>query len=455
MKKTLFWAGGVGLGVNATLLAFDDTDSPEGMCTTYLATLMIEEFSDHSLIGLPRLVRLNPNIPWKTRGNAAICLAFGEASGRGRVCGEIAGEPVRFHERGRPADPLDLMSRAKRLVERTARFECDKTNPGIVVSAKRPPPGLYWKTVRGVTALKDVEKNLESAGAIWMKFKNGRGVIGASAAMSWRPRDRTWEVIAYREPSRWGTPRGIDERSVKEMDRATKHTFNNFDYANGHVAIAPGSPCPILFGIRGDSPQELLRARRMIRGEQQDRWLLFLTNQATEDHMVDRRVSSLQRWESARVRAEVMATPRTIAGGHVIVRVSDGDEIDAAFYEPSREFREVGRALRVGDEVLLFGSVRDVPRSLNVEKMRVMKLVQDLRKAHNPLCGKCGKRMGSLGAGKGFRCKRCGRKAPEDAAIYREIPREISPDWYEPPVASRRHLHKPLRRMSRVNIDNI
>ena len=455
MTKTLFWAWGVGRCVTATLLAFDDTDSPEGMCTTYLATLMIEELSQYSLIGPPRLVRLNPNIPWKTRGNAAICLGFGIASGNGKVCGEIEGKPVLCYDRGRPVDPEILMGTAKMLVEKMAKFECDKTNPGIVVSRKKPSQGLYWRTVRGITELRDVERTLASCGATWKRFKNGRGVIGASAAMSWRPRDRTWEVIAYREPSRWGTSRSIDAESVKKMDRSTARTFNNYDYVHKHVAIAPGSPCPILFGIRGDSPAELLKARKMIRAEKQDRWLLFMTNQATEDHIVDRMIGSLQKWESARVRARVVAPPKTVPGGHVIVRVSDGDEIDAAFYEPSKEFREIGRSLRIGDEVLLYGSVRDVPRSLNVEKVRVLKLAQELEKVHNPSCRKCGKRMGSLGAGKGYRCKRCGRRAPEHAAEMRKIRRELSTGWYEPPVASRRHLHKPLRRLSRVNIDSI
>ncbi len=441
--------------MTGTLLAFDDTDSPEGMCTTYLATLMIEELSDHDLIGLPRLVRLNPNIPWKTRGNAAVCLRFGTAKGPGKVCGEIRGDRIVYHESGRPVDPEDLLARAAALVKRVAHFECDKTNPGLAASALRPSPKLYWKTVRGITRLGEAEEGLRAVGGVWKKFKNGRGVIGATASMAWRPRDRTWEVIAYREPARWGTPRDIDAASVKRMDKATIKTFNNYDYENGHVAIAPGSPCPILFGIRGDSSAELLRARTMIRSEPQDRWLLFMTNQATEDHIVNRRVEFLRKWESARIRARVSGPSRTIKGGHVIVPVCDGSEIDAAFYEPSRGFREKGRGLRVGDDLVLYGSVRDFPRSLNVEKIRVVRLADVVRKEHNPMCPSCRRRMGSLGKDKGYRCKRCGRKAPSSSAIMRREERQLRPGWYEPPVASRRHLHKPLRRMSREDIDRI
>ena len=432
-----------------TYLAFDDTDSPEGMCTTYLAALMIDHFSDHDLIGLPRLVRLNPNIPWKTRGNAAICLSLGKGTGRPKICGSLGDSSVLYYSRGKPSDPSEILPRASRVLERVAKFDCEKTNPGIVASNMRPSPSLYWKAVREVIKIGDVESALRRSGAAWKKYKNGRGVIGAAASMSWRPQDRTWEVIAYRSPKMFGKLRKIEPQSVIEMDKRTKWTFNNYDYESGHIAIMPGSPCPILFGIRGDSSSELLRARAMIRGEAQDKWLLFLTNQGTEDHIVRRSIGTLRIWESGLVRAHVVAPPVVIPGGHVIVRISDGNEIDAAFYEPSRGFREIAKRLMIGDEVTLMGSVRETPRSLNVEKMKVENLVDDVRKVRNPYCNKCRKTMGSLGSGHGFRCKKCGARAPYSLAIFEKFERGISTGWYEPPVASRRHLHKPLRRMTK------
>lgn len=443
-----------GFGVTATLLAFDDTDSPEGMCTTYLAPLMLRELASFDLLGLPRLVRLNPNIPWKTRGNAAVCLPLGHGIGKSEVCGDIAGETIRYYSRGRPADPKDLLETAAKVLERVSRFECDKTNPGIAASNRRPSPGFYWRVVREIAQIREAEAHLRAAGAVWKKYKSGRGVIGATAAMSWRPRDRTWEVIAYRSPSRFGKPREIDPESVIEMDKATHQTFNNYDYENGHVAITPGSPCPILFGIRGDSARELVRARTMIRSETQDMWLLFMTNQATEDHVVGRRVGALRPLDSARLKVTVSSAPRSIAGGHVILSVSDGHEIDAAFYEPSRRFREVARALIPGDGLTVIGSVRETPRSLNIEKVCVRSLVEDVRKEHNPVCGKCHKSMHSAGRGQGFICKKCGAKAPACKARFRKYPRAVRLGWHEPPVASRRHLHKPIRRMSRVELDS-
>ncbi|WP_455392385.1 hypothetical protein [[Eubacterium] cellulosolvens] len=54
----------------------DDTDSIKFGCTTYLVNDIISEFQDYRVVGYPYLVRLNPNIPWKTRGNGAVCIQF-------------------------------------------------------------------------------------------------------------------------------------------------------------------------------------------------------------------------------------------------------------------------------------------------------------------------------------------------------------------------------------------
>lgn len=437
------------------MLAFDDTDSPDGMCTTYLATILLEELSDLDLLGWPRLVRLNPNVPWKTRGNAAVCLPLGQGEGRGTLCGWLERGALRWHKSGTPVDPEELLDRAAAIIGKHARFECQTTNPGVVVSSTRPSPSLYWRAVREVVSLEDVESELAARGAHWRKFKSGRGVIGASAAMAWRPRDRTWEVITYRSPDMVGTPRNIDPDSVIQMDKGTRYTFNNYDPENGHIAVAPGSPCPVLFGIRGDSPQELLSAKDMIRGEQPAKWLVYLSNQGTEDHLVRRRVRDLRPGDSAKLSGRVSAPPTTIPGGHVIVRVEDGGEIDAAFYEQSGGMRDAARGLLPGDEIVAYGSVRSSPRSLNVEKLQVTRIQPHVRKTANPECRTCGKRMGSMGTGQGFRCKVCGARASQDAAVLEPVTRSVSVGWYEPPVSSRRHLHKPLRRMSRGNINKL
>ena len=66
----------------------------------------------------------------------------------------------------------------------------------------------------------------------------------------------------------------------------------------------------------------------------------------------------------------------------------------------------------------------------------------------NPVC-ECGKRMSSAGKGKGFKCKKCGKKIESDDKVPEKINRTLNKGWfYETPVSARRHLAKPLIRMN-------
>src|SRR5437879_7165543 len=83
-------------------IGIDDTDSLQGMCTTYLATEIVRDLTqEFDLIGFPRLVRLNPNIPWKTRGNGAVCLRIGRGEGPKSIVVSIAGRDIVFSRHGR------------------------------------------------------------------------------------------------------------------------------------------------------------------------------------------------------------------------------------------------------------------------------------------------------------------------------------------------------------------
>ena len=94
-------------------IGVDDTDSLQGMCTTFLATEIVRDLTrDHDLIGYPRLVRLNPSIPWKTRGNGAVCIRVGQGRGRGSCVGQIDGRPVVSYLRG------DLLDSAESVLKR-------------------------------------------------------------------------------------------------------------------------------------------------------------------------------------------------------------------------------------------------------------------------------------------------------------------------------------------------
>lgn len=426
-------------------IGVDDTDSLAGMCTTFLATELVRELThDFDLIGYPRLVRLNPNIPWKTRGNGAVCVRIGRGRGDSSVVGRIEARDIRMFRRSTPGPDAHVVSgTVARVVERLSRFEDETTNPGFAILHRPPPPGLYWRAVRHVVSLPEALRAARGRGLV-KQYKNGRGAVGAIAATAWRPHDRTYEILAYREGWRWGTPRRIDPQSVRLMDRAFPSTFNNYDFENDRVVIAPRSPCPVLLGIRGDNPTDLPAAMAKVEGERPERWLLFETNQGTDDHVVTGPSPRVN--ETARMTGRVESPARTIVGGHVVFRI---EGFDVVAYEPSKQFRRIVRQLSPGDRVRVVGAIRKSPRSLNLEKIEILELADVTRKLANPLCTDCRKRAKSLGKEAGYRCVRCGVRFPVQAAPTIPVARSLRPGWYQPPVGSRRHLSKPLERMFR------
>src|SRR5438046_9938317 len=196
-EPRLFWGERTSRSVMVLWIGVDDTDSLRGMCTTFLATEIVRDLTaDFDLIGYPRLVRLNPNIPWKTRGNGAVCMGFGEGVGRPFVVGSIAGRPIQAYSRGRTiSEQAAVADRIAPLVERWSRFDDSTTNPAFAVLRGQPTPTLYWRAVRGVVSKGSAQDGARGLGVV-RPYKNGRGLIGALAAIARRPRDRTHELHA-------------------------------------------------------------------------------------------------------------------------------------------------------------------------------------------------------------------------------------------------------------------
>ncbi|MCD6298988.1 MAG: DUF1743 domain-containing protein [Thermoplasmata archaeon] len=416
------------------------------MCTTHLAGDMVEELNNHGLdvIGMPRLVRLNPNIPWKTRGNGAIAIQFGKGGGRRKEIGYVNGKRYCYSRKVSDggADVEELAGALDKLIRKRAMLDGEQTNPGLVISERKTPYNLYRKAVRSIVTLDEVEYILKSVNALYIPYKNGRGLIGASAAIAWRPHDRTYELITYRN----GGKRWVDEESVKKMDGMLGKTFDSYDYENKHIQIMPNSPCPVMYGVRGDDENELPVAMDIIVSGEIKRWMLFESNQGTDEHLQRRRAGEVKPYESVIVTGRVSREPVTITGGHVIFSVSDGDELECAAYEPTKNFRHLVRNLHTGDRITLYGGVRKTPVTLNIEKMEIHSLTEIRKKVENPVCKKCGKHMKSMGNGKGYRCAVCGATAGEEEAVFEKVDRKIKPGFYEVPVVARRHLSKPLKR---------
>lgn len=400
-------------------IGIDDTDSPAGMCTTYLGARLIDGLRAAGMeVFEARLVRLNPNAPFKTRGNAAVCI-------------EVEGDRDR------------AFALASKLIEDLAEFSCANTNPGLVVAAHRPDPAFYWKAVRDFCTLEEARAVLDRNGALYRGWKNGRGLIGATAAVASVLPDRTWELLAYRRAACRGTPRIVDKASVFAAEAATwPHTWDSVDRENQVVVCVPHTPDPVLFGIRGESAGWVRRARSLIRAEETEREQVWVTNQGTDVHLVPGRIGALLEGRSYRVPGQVAEPPATGEGGHVCVVLEEDDRrLTCMAFEPTKGFRDVVRALVPGDIVLACGSYKK--ETLNLEKIRIDTLVDDLV-VRPPICTGCGARMTSAGKDKGYKCRKCGARSREPEVSVR--PRAVSPGWYEVPPTARRHLSRPLVR---------
>lgn len=378
------------------LLAFDDTDSPEGGCTTALVGPILARLGEDTLRGTPRLVRLDPACRFKTRGNAAVVLPL---------------------QRG--LDPAAVLEAALGEVERHARLSPGK-GAGIVVLGDAPAPEWYARAVQGPVGLAEVRRALERQHHAFLG--TGRGLIGAYCAGAWRPARATYELIAYREERRLGQARRVDPASLAAVEADHPETFDCVDAATGRPVMVPRTPCPVLYGLRATDPARLREAASRIVSEPVARWTLFETNHASDDHVPD----------AVLTPHVVTGPPEAMRGGHVRAPVrADTVERTLLAFEPTGRLRHAVLSLWPGDTVLPVGSLVD--GAVHLEKLLH---VPAPRPARTP-CPGCGAAMASSGAGAPRRCRRCGVRAP--GRLERSPPR-----WHEAAVSARRHLARPL-----------
>ena len=204
-------------------IGFDDTDSPNGGCTTYVAALIVEKLNTIgvSFLDYPRLVRLNPNVPWKTRGNGALCITV--------EC------------------TANKLTRIKKIVletvETNSKLGYGGTDPGIVfISGEIPQEvkNFAKKAEQSMLKIEDALKLAKQVNAEVVKFKKGRGVIGGLSAIGENLNaDHTFEIIAYRSLENLSKPRRVQVSSVKTMDEQSQFTFNNLDPENQQSFLSP------------------------------------------------------------------------------------------------------------------------------------------------------------------------------------------------------------------------
>jgi len=415
-------------------VAFDDTDSRAGRCTTHLAFKVAEELkkAGAKLVDYPLLIRLNPNIPWKTRGNGAVCLRL-QVPDAGRVIDYVRQAVEEGSAIGNGANPGVAFLQSDHVQAELQKFSalamCD------------------------VLSRQMAEKVAKASGVQYFTFGNGQGLVGSLGAMGCLLEgDHTYELIAYRRQENCGRPRVVNkERVIKFSSDTYPNTFNNYDRNHGRVLIAPHGPDPVYFGVRGESPDIVASALPALQPDEElDGWTIFRSNQGTNMHLQNEiRIAQAKAYTAGHVKCRVSTRPHAMEGGHVIFTVEqDGAEMPAAVYEPTG-LANVAAKLEAGDLIEIGVGVRKGttkhPKILNVEYLSVLELAT-VFDVLNPVCKVCGKRMKSEGRDKGYQCDRCKHKEAGAKKIFVPQERGIKTGLYVPTPKAHRHLTKPLQR---------
>ena len=122
-------------------IGIDDTDSMNGMCTTYICSVIIDElkYFGFNVVGYPRLIRLNPFARFKTRGNGALSFKL-------KVKDDNEVQKVK-----------DIVLKK---VEELSELEDDRTNPGVVFYCGEITDNLKsysLNVIRNIISIDDAE----------------------------------------------------------------------------------------------------------------------------------------------------------------------------------------------------------------------------------------------------------------------------------------------------------
>jgi len=420
-------------------IGFDDTDSPKGMCTTFLAYKIVDSLHKQKItfLDFPRLIRFNPNIPWKTRGNGAVSIKI------------------------KTKNPSKIKNQIKNLVSKYSDIK-NGANPGLVFFQNDSIPSEFkdfsnlalWQLINRNNAKKFAKQNkLE-----FFYYGNGQGLVGAIGAIGYHFDDHTLELLSYRKKQKFGKERKISTQSVKSMQENTfPNTFNSFDTKKGRVMITPHGPDPVFYGVRGENVNSLVSATKIIKSsEKLDGYMIFKSNQGTGDHLKNELdIDTLKPYASGNITGIVINTPKISKGGHVFFKtLAKNHEFWCAVYKETG-MSVTASNLITGDKIKVGGGVRkaskNFPRVINLEYIKILSLEKN-NLFTNPLCKKCNKKMKSKGKNQGFQCIRCGNKATKKTIA--KIPRKIKKQLYIPKISAHRHLTRPLQRMNTMNKNN-
>lgn len=447
------------------ILSFDDIDTVRGGCTTHFAATIIKLFLSKGwkLDDFPYLVRLNPDIPWKTRGNAAIVIIFTKEDGESlsHISNVIEKELKKYISSNEPvmgnSQPTFLVA--------DYNF--------LYIYAKFLHK-LYKTGLKKNLNVKKIEKELSEIGEninrniIIKSIIGNRGVIGALASIGFifEPKDYTFELLAYIKNKNKDT-RYLTDLYQFFLEHEDVTTFNNIDIYSRKPIITPHGPDPVLFGLRGDNPLILLYLFYEITKYFEviiDSWIIFKTNQGTDaHHTIDNGLSSYSLLYSQydavgwKIKKE-----KILPSGHHIYKITTIDQttlstrnFDLSSYRESLKMREILEKINDNHLFLISGNLRPIHKTseitINLEKNYVIYR----RSKHNhvkPLCIKCFNHLESTGKDGYFRCRKCRYRMKIREKIKLVMKSTITPTILHEPPMYQRHLTKPLRRFGREEI---
>ncbi len=402
-------------------IGLDDTDHPEVGCTTERMDNLIRTIRSNLDVEVVerRLVRLWPFAERRTRGNGALGAVIDIMSDDCEALFSICREWFEV-----------LLSDAK-------KFPPTKytSSPCMVISPTSTPNEWYWSAVRGHVDAHSRLREVTDHGCIVLSSMPSWGVVGASAAISWIPKpSSSWELIAWREPSLVGTRREVAHRAISALEEFHPETFVNRDPTKGRGMIAPRTPCPVLYGIRGATSQAVSQAHEWLQSrgdvERCAEHAAHRTNQLSDDHI------------ASTMTGTIVSGPKETKGGHShLVAFSGSRSVTLVAFSEGGPVNRLLRRLSPGDVVSWMG-LTSPDGSIHLEKLCLDSPTP--RIVSRPIC--CSNTMRSAGRNQGLRCRTCG-STEKKAWTSRRPDLQHSPvsgAWVEPTASNRRHLARPI-----------
>lgn len=436
------------------LIGLDSIDSYLGGCTTHFATYVVEEiFNLNGLItDYPRLIRLNPDIPWKTRGNGSVAIEAIIANKNVKKLVQNIKEKLYWYidkigGHYINSDPCIIFINGNKLTD----TELELLNRFSI--------NALYKLIK-IDEILEIKNIIKDKIIAEIKPFGNKGLIGAISAIgNFIYNDYTFELLIYRNLMERYRNRDINLNNIRKKINKflNEDTFAHIDFETNRLLWMPHGPDPVIAGIRSNNISSLMGIfRRIIDNIKYDRWMIFITNQGTNQHLENSNIKnnlySIKIYNEVKIRAKISKNIVNLKGGHIFLKSFSNNTqfIIAGYYETGR-MREVLKSIR--EEIIVGGGIKPNklggPPILNLQFI-ILKRPYFLKNIKvNIFCPKCYKKMDNKG--KGYKCNQCNYKITFNKykvkpLIINNIP---TPQIYLPPYRSIFHISKPLKRYGR------